>query len=92
MGVEMDWNEAQLAIVPALTILFQVLKSVLPSAQQKNIPFFSVALGLVATILWALANGIVAPGLLYLAGLQGLVYGGAAVGLYEMGKRLLSDG
>lgn len=83
----MNWDDAQLLIVPALTVLFQALKKIAVIGEDNQyIPLASILLGLLVTLAWAITGNECNNACQFVAGLKGVVYGAAAVGLYEAFK------
>lgn len=83
----MDWDLAQLLIVPALTVLFQALKRIVAIGEDNQyIPVSSILLGAVVTILWGVTQGAPTTATIAEAVLRGMIFGAAAVGLYELFK------
>lgn len=83
----MDWNVAQSLIVPLLYVAFEALKRVTAIGEENQyIPLCAIVLGVVATVLWALAQGSGTYAVLFEAVVRGAVMGAASVGLYELIK------
>jgi len=83
----MDWETGQLLVVPALTVLFQALKKIVAVGENNQyIPLAAVVSGILATVLWTLALGVTSSAIIAEAILRGMVFGAAAVGLYELFK------
>ncbi|HFI0463195.1 TPA: hypothetical protein ACGO1T_000539 [Streptococcus suis] len=73
--------EYNLFIIPITMIITELLKQYIPS---RWVPLFSVALGLIA----GLAFGAYYQQDLFVHGVQGLIYGATATGIYRTGEKL----
>jgi len=84
----MNWEDAQVLIVPALMVFFQALKQI-PAVEERKqyIALTSLVLGALVTIGWVLTGTEpVTQTAVFLAVLNGVIYGAAAVGLYDFQK------
>jgi len=83
----MDWETGQLLVVPALTVLFQAFKKIVAVGENNQyIPLAAVVSGVAMTVLWTVALGVTSSAIIAEAILRGMVFGAAAVGLYELFK------
>jgi len=84
----MNWEEAQILIVPALMVLWQALKQIPAIEERKQyISIASIILGAAVTITWVLTGTeLVTPAAIRSAVLYGMLYGASATGLYEFQK------
>ena len=87
----MDFEIAELLIVPAVTVIMQAAKRIVAVGEDNQyVPLIAIILSAILTVVWATVQNACDPNCMLVAALRGCLFGATSVGLYEVTKMVVT--